>query len=53
MSFKTELITKSVSLKSLTAGWDGASRSIVSLLGNARHSGTYAYFKKQLQEMAA
>lgn len=28
-------------------------QSIVSLLGNARHSGTYAYFKKQLQEMAA
>ena len=28
-------------------------QSIISLLGNARHSGTYAYFKKQLQEMAA
>ena len=28
-------------------------QSIISLLGNTRHSGTYAYFKKQLQEMAA
>ena len=28
-------------------------QGIVSLLGNARHSGTYAYFKKQLQEIAA
>ena len=28
-------------------------QSVVSLLGNARHSGTYAYFKKQLQEMTA